>query len=272
MGFWIEVGLNTNACYTPFMPQNFYDRVAKKFGGYGYGNGIKLGYKSEYPKDDPEKIFKEKLLSLGSKDKTALDIGCADGKFTLSIAPHFKKVYGIDISRVNLDIANSHRTDERSKNVEYSFQNASRTSFEDSFFDIAYCRRGPTFYEEYHRILKTRGYYLEIGIGEMDTIELKKLFGRGQGYGKWDKSKLGENLKKLQATGFKVIYAENFHYFEYYPSFEKFDLFLQRVPIFEDFDSEKDKVALQKYVKKFSTDKSILLSRHRLVMVVQKVS
>ena len=46
------------------MAQNFYDKVAKKFGGYGYGNGAKPLYKSEYPAGDPEKIFKEKLLEL----------------------------------------------------------------------------------------------------------------------------------------------------------------------------------------------------------------
>lgn len=254
------------------MAQNFYNKVAKKFGGYGYGNGRKPQYKSGYPVGDPEKIFKEKLLELSSKDKTALDIGCADGKFTLSIAPCFKKVYGIDISKENLNIANSHRADERSKNVEYSFQNAEHTSFEDSFFDMAYCRRGPTFYKEYHRILKANGYYLEIGIGEMDTVELKMIFGRGQGYGKWEKSTLDENLKELQNIGFKVVFAENFHYFEYYPSYEELDLFLQGVPIFEDFNSEKDKALLQKYIEKFSTDKVIQLSRHRVVMVVQKIA
>ena len=252
------------------MSRNFYDKVAKKFGGYGYGTGPR--YKSEYPEGNPEKIFKEKLLGMSSKGKIALDIGCADGKFTLSISPFFKKVYGIDTSKVNLDIAKSHNADERSKNIEYSLQDASNTSFENAFFDIAYCRRGPSYYEEYHRILKTNGYYLEIGIGEMDTIELQKIFGRGQGWGKWGKSKLDENLKELQDLGFKVVFAQNFHYFEYYPSYEEFDLFLQGVPIFEDFDSEKDKAPLQNYVKKFSTDKGIMLSRHRLVMVVQRIS
>lgn len=254
------------------MTRDFYDKVAQKFGGYGYGNGSKPKYISEYPTgDDPEKIFKEKLLELSSSDKTALDIGCADGKFTLTIAPFVKKLYGIDTSKVNLDVAESHSGDERSKNVEYSLQDASHTSFKDSFFDLAYCRRGPSYFNEYHRVLKTDGYYLEIGIGEMDTVELKKVFGRGQNYGKWDTSTLDRNLNELQSIGFKIIFAENFHYFEYYPSYKEFDLFLQGVPIFEDFDSEKDKVAVQKYVKKFSTDKGIQLSRHRLVMVVRKV-
>jgi len=258
------------SCYTSIMVNNFYDKVAKKFGGYGYGTDLR--YTSEYPTGNPEKVFKEKLLGLSSKDKIALDIGCADGKFTISVAPSFQKIYGIDTSKINLDIAKSHNDDERSKNVEYSLQDASHTSFEDFFFDVAYCRRGPSYYTEYYRVLKTNGHYFEIGIGEIDTVELKKIFGRGQNYGKWDKSTLDENLRELQGLGFKVVFAENFHYFEYYPTYEEFDLFLQGVPIFEDFDSEKDKGILQKYVEKFSTNKGIMLSRHRLVMVVQKIS
>ncbi|OGM83568.1 hypothetical protein A2376_01300 [Candidatus Woesebacteria bacterium RIFOXYB1_FULL_47_31] len=106
----------------------------------------------------------------------------------------------------------------------------------------------------------------------MDAIELKKIFGRGQGYGKWNNSKLNDNLKELGNLGFKVVFAKNYHYFEYYPSYEELDLFLQGVPIFEDFNPEKDKAALQRYVEKFTTDKGIQLSRHRLVMVMQKVS
>lgn len=69
------------------MSENFYDKVAKKFGGYGYSTNPM--YTSEYPSGEPEKVFKDKLLGLSSKDKTALDIGCADGKFTLAIAPFF---------------------------------------------------------------------------------------------------------------------------------------------------------------------------------------
>jgi SAM-dependent methyltransferase len=252
------------------MTTNFYDKVAQKFGGYGYGIGPR--YKSVYPGGDPEKVFKEKLLGLSSKKKIALDIGCADGKFTLSVAPSFQKIYGIDISKLNLAVAKNHSNDERSNNVEYSFQDANHTSFEDSFFDIAYCRRGPSYYEEYHRILKTNGYYLEIGIGEMDTVELQKIFGRGQNYGKWNTSTLDKDIKELQDLGFQVVFAKNYHCFQYYPSYEEFDLFLQGVPIFEDFDSEKDKVALHRYVNKFSTDKGIQLSRHRLVLVVRKIS
>lgn len=104
----------------------------------------------------------------------------------------------------------------------------------------------------------------------MDAVELKKIFGRGQGYGKWGKSTLDENLKQLQSLGFKIIFAESFHCFEYYPSYKELDLFLQGVPIFEDFDSKKDKSKLEIYISKFQTAKGIKLSRHRIVLVAQK--
>ncbi len=94
------------------MVSNFCDKIAIKFGGYGYGNSKKAVYKSEYPAGDPEKIFKEQLLGLSSKNKIALDIGCADGKFTLSIARYFEKIFGIDTSKLNLDIAMSNRNDD----------------------------------------------------------------------------------------------------------------------------------------------------------------
>jgi SAM-dependent methyltransferase len=248
---------------------DFYDKIAVKLGGYGYGNDHKPTYKSEYPNGDPEKIFKDKLLKLSSENKIVLDIGCADGKFTLSIAPFFQKIYGIDTSKVNLDIAKSHGEDERSKNVEYSFQNACHTTFKNSFFDIAYNRRGPVYYEEYFRVLKTNGMYLEIDIGEADAKELKIIFNRGQGYGKWNISVLDEKLNKLNKLGFNTIFAVNCHYFEYYPSYKQFDLFLQGVPIFEDYDSDKDKMTLQKYIRSYSSNKGIMLSRHRTVIVAQ---
>lgn len=256
------------------MSKNFYDRIAKKFGGYGYGTAPKK-YKciSTYPDghNDPENIFKSKLLELSSRQKVALDIGCADGKFTLQIAQYFKEIYGIDTSKVNLDIAKSVNKNKQIENVQYFLQNAGNTSFKGSTFDLAYNRRGPSFYKEYCRILKPKGHYLEIGIGEKDTIELKKIFGRGQNYGNWNTSRLEKDINELKDLAFSIVFAKDYHYFEYYPSFEAIDIFLQGVPIFEDFDSEKDRPLLQKYVKKYSKDKGIEVSRHRIVMVAQKI-
>lgn len=248
---------------------NFYDKVAKKFGGYAFGSN-KPKYTSEYPNGNPEEIFKAKLLDLSGKDKEALDIGCGDGKFTFEIAQNFHSIQGIDNSVELLKIALSKKEEFKIENTDFKQEDASKTSFPDESFDVVFCRRGPSFYKEYYRVIKKGGYYLEIGIGEKDCVDIKKVFGRGQNYGEWDQSRLAKDKEELTRIGFKIVYVEDFIYNEYYPSLDALDDFLQGVPIFEDFDSAKDRVYLENYCTKFKAGESILLPRHRVVYIVQK--
>lgn len=241
------------------MLSNFYDKVARKFGDY---HSSHHKYIAEYPNSDPEKVFKEKLLGLAGKGKIALDVGCADGYFTLSVAPYFKKIMAIDLSRGMLKAAQNLQKEKDIKNVSFEYQDVRKMPYEDLSFDIVYNRRGPQDFPQFFRVLKNGGYYIEIRIGENDARALKNVFGRGQGYGQWS-SVLKEDTRKLEKIGFKVIYAKGFSCDEYYPFYSDLDLFLQGVPIFEDFDSEKDRKLLEKYVEKFQTSKGIRLSRHR---------
>lgn len=248
---------------------NFYDKVAKKFGGYAYGNN-KPKYVSEYSSGKPEEIFKNKLLEFTKPSFAGLDIGCGDGKFTFEVSSHFIKIHGIDNSSELLSIAEVQKKNLNIKNVEFKFEDASKTSFPDESFDIIYCRRGPSFYSEYYRLLKKGGYYLEIGIGEKDCVDLKKVFGRGQGYGTWDQSRLNKDRNEFISIGFEIIFTEAISYDEYYASQKELDTFLQGVPIFEDFNSDRDKTHLELYCKKFKTNKGVSLSRQRVVYVIQK--
>ena len=248
---------------------DFYDKVAKKFGGYAFASN-KPKYFSEYPNGNPEEIFKNKLLELAKTDCIALDIGCGDGKFAFEVSKHFSFIHGIDRSKELLSIAESKKRALGVINVDFTLEDAEKTSFSNESFDIIFCRRGPSFYKEYYRLLKKGGHYLEIGIGEKDCVDLKKVFGRGQGYGTWNKSRLNKDKNELAKVGFKIIFAKAISCNEYYDSIDEMDRFLQGVPIFEDFDSDKDSDYLETYCKKFETSKGILLPRQRVVYVVQK--
>jgi SAM-dependent methyltransferase len=248
------------------MTNNFYDKVAKKFGGYHTPSK----HIKEYPDQDPEKVFKEKLLQLSGKDKVALDVGCADGRFTLSVASYFQKIIAIDISEEMLKSAKNLQRKQKIINVIFEKQDAFATSYQSSFFDIVYNRRGPSNHNESYRLLKLGGYLIDITIGEKDCQEIKEIFKRGQGYGQWTESKLEKERQTLKKIGFAIIYSKDFFYTEYYPTYQDLDLFLQGVPIFEDFDSKKDEKLLKAYVDKFETDKGIKLPRHRVVLVAKK--
>lgn len=250
---------------------NFYDKVAKKFGGYAFGKSH-VDHLSEYLDGDPETIFKTKLLSLAGKNKIALDAGCGDGKFAFQIAKYFLSITGIDLSKKLLEIARRKQKTLKIKNITFEFQDASKTSFPDNFFDVIFSRRGPTPFSEFYRLLKLGGYFIGINIGEKDCQEIKEIFGRGQGYQEWNISRLEKDRQKLNKVGFEVVFAQDYLYDEYYASYQDLDLFLQGVPIFEDFDSEKDKKYLEKYVSKFITEKGTKFPRHRVVLVARKIN
>lgn len=245
--------------------QKFYDKVAKKFGGYK-GKAI---YKSKFPESDPEEIFLEQLVKYSSRDKIALDIGCADGRFTLKVAERFHKIFGIDISSEMLAKVKQFQEEQKVSNVVFQEANAEKLPFQDKYFDLIYSRRGPSPYSEINRVIKRGGYYLEICIGEKDAKELKEVFGRGQGFGEWGTSVSKTKTDSLSAQGFKIIFIHDYLYSEVYPDVENLDLFLQGVPIFKDFDSQKDKDHLLSYVAKMKVADGIELNRHRVVLVTE---
>ncbi|MFH0791674.1 MAG: class I SAM-dependent methyltransferase [bacterium] len=251
------------------MSTEFYDKVAKKFGGYAFGhNDVKLT--SEYPNGDPEAVFKEKIIDLINKDVAVLDVGCGDGKFAFGLAEQVSSITGIDLSEELLRVARQKKEELKVNNIDFELQDASKTSFPDNSYDLAFSRRGPTPFLELYRILNPGGYFVGINIGEKDCQEIKEVFGRGQGFGEWNSPRIEKDRGGLESVSFEIIFAQDYLYDEYYESYEDIDLFLQGVPIFEDFDSERDKELLEKYVASSKTDKGIRLPRHRIVVVARK--
>lgn len=248
----------------------FYDELAKKLGGYGFAND-NLEYRSEYPHGDPEVEFYNAVMVQARQKSVALDIGCGDGIFSFRVATAFSQIDGIDNSKELIKIANEKQAELGVENTHFIFGDASSMPYADGMFDIAFNRRGPSFYEEYSRVLKPGGAYIEIGIGEQDTRSLKKVFGRGQGYGEWMTRRIDREAKEFASSGLSVVRAEDYFYKEYYPTREMFEVFLEGVPIFEDFDRQKDKKLLDKFCALHTTASGeIELGRHRVLYVLHK--
>jgi len=151
------------------------------------------------------------------------------------------------------------------------YGDASKTPFKDGFFDVIFNRRGPSYYAEYFRLLRPGGYYIEIGIGEKDAASLKKAFGRGQNFGQWDKSTLVEEQEEMASVGLQAVFGQDYLYNEFYKDSDNFELFLQGVPIFEDFNLNKDRVFLNAYYQtSLGENGKVKLERHRIVIIARK--
>jgi ubiquinone/menaquinone biosynthesis C-methylase UbiE len=197
-------------------------------------------------------------------------VGCADGRFTLSISPNFGYVHAIDFSEGMLESARKAQEVSGITNVKFEKADLFKNNLPSGEYDLIYCRRGPTDYGEFYRLLKSGGYYLEIKIGEKDAQEIKEVFGRGQGFGKWNQSVSEKVSNELKEAGINPTYVADYTYNEYYESQEDLNRFLLSVPIFEDYDPLKDKVVFEKYVKENTSEKGIKLPRHRVVVIARK--
>lgn len=248
------------------MSQDFYDKVAKKFGNYT----TPAKSTDVFLNGEPEGIFKQKLLQVSGEEKVVLDSGCGDGRFTLSITPYFRKVIGNDTSKLMLKAASKLQKKEGIENVEFIEKRTNDLDYPKNYFDVIYARRATTNYPLFYKMIKPGGHVLTIEIGEKDTQELEEVFGRGQNFGGFNNPRSEKEKEEIEKAGFKVIYCKDFYYNEYYLSYNDLDTFLQGVPIFEDYDSLKDKKYLEKYVGRFKTEKGINLSRHRYVIVAVK--
>lgn len=248
---------------------NFYDRIGKKYGGYDIsGNNILR----EFPEGNPENIFRKTLLNYSGLDRNALDLGCGDGKFTLSIASRFKKIFAVDTSKILLAAALRLQKEKAIHNVTFEFQDAVHTNYSDNFFDVVYSRRGPVPFQEIQRVLKPRGVFIGIEIAELDCKELKEVLGKGQNYEEWNGfSRKQKNIKIFKSLDLKIISVKDYFLKEYYPDYKSLESFLRRAPIFEDFNTRKDGMKLIKYINNNMTSKGIELSRHKLVIVAKKL-
>jgi 2-polyprenyl-3-methyl-5-hydroxy-6-metoxy-1,4-benzoquinol methylase len=87
--------------------------------------------------NDSKGIIRKTILRFASKQKTVIDIGCAIGKWLPILSPAFKKVYAIDISKKNLEIAAKIYPD--FKNVKYERIDMSDKKSKIQKCDFAIC-------------------------------------------------------------------------------------------------------------------------------------
>jgi len=93
-----------------------------------------------------------------------LDVGCGDGSFSILLkeASHAQELYGIELCKENVEIANK-----RGVNVICLNINSEKFPFEDDFFDAVYAGEiiehvfdPDSLLDEVHRVLKPNGFFL----------------------------------------------------------------------------------------------------------------
>lgn len=100
---------------------------------------------------------------------TLLDVGCGEGYY-LSNLPEISERWGIDVSKEAVRYAAA-----REKNARFLVATASHLPFDDGAFDALLSMFALTLPEEFSRVLKQNGIFLQVLAGENHLPNLKKL-------------------------------------------------------------------------------------------------
>ncbi|KAM3916141.1 putative methyltransferase [Leptodactylus fuscus] len=108
----------------------------------------------------------------------AVDIGCGTGRYTIPLAPHFKKVLGIDISESQINVAKQYNS---ADNVSYMVAPAEKLPLKEASVDLvtagltAHWFTFDKFANEAVRVMKTKGFLALHSFHPTFHIEYKDL-------------------------------------------------------------------------------------------------
>lgn len=118
-------------------------------------------------KNDRKGLIVSAIRSVASRKKTVIDIGCAIGKWLPVLSPVFKKVFAVDISAENLDIAK--KLYPKLSNVQYDRLDMSNPKAKMPLCDVGVCinailtdslKKRNSFFTNLNKCIKTNGHLI----------------------------------------------------------------------------------------------------------------
>jgi len=228
--------------------------------------------------DKRKKVFGEKwdfleiVRGYVTSESILLDIGTGGGKKLLDVARFVKKAYGIDHQESMIITANENLGKSEMSNVEFKLADAKELPFPAEYFNVVMCRHAPFYAEEVYRVLRHCGTFLTQQVySEKDALNIKRIFGRGQGFGReYESNPVRRYVQELQATGLKILRKDTYNATEYYADMADLIFLLRNTPLVPDFDIDNDQRCLEEIEKKYKTKNGIKTNSARFLVLCKK--
>lgn len=163
-------------------------------------------------KNDSKGLIVSAIKAVASGNKTAIDIGCAIGKWLPVLSPVFKKVYAVDISAENLDIAK--KLYPKLSNVQYDRIDMSSPNAKMPVCDVGICinailtdslKKRNVFFTNLKKCIKKNGHLILV-IPSLESSMLTSIIRQ-----RWnpDKDAIGAIKKNKSSFQLKNILQGN---------------------------------------------------------------
>ena len=219
----------------------------------------------------------EILKKITNKNSKILDLGTGGGEKLLKYFPKVKEILGTDFSSEMIKTANKNLEESKRKNIFFKVMNNLKMDTHNEYYDVVVARNTVIDSKQIYKTLNKNGCLLIHGVDKYDCWELKKIFGKGQGY--FDERPISIiDYENVLDAGFKDVELIPIHERQYLKTKSELLLFLLKVPIIDDFCEENkdyyktqiDEKKLDKYIERNSYDKGIRIVRRYYGIVGKK--
>ena len=214
--------------------------------------------------------FLEIIKKYISKETILLDIGTGGGEKLLQIAKFVKRAYGIDNTRGMIATAKKNLTKSKISNIEFKLADAKKLPFPNEYFDVVISRHAPFYAKEVYRVLKPNGLFITQQVGEKDAENIKRIFGRGQSFGKKSGTLMNKYIQELKNSGFKILRKDTYNATVYYANMADLIFILKNTPTIPDFNIKKDQKFLEEIEQKYKTKDGIKTNSFRFLIICKK--
>lgn len=223
--------------------------------------------------------FYQKIRENTNEKSLCLDLGTSGGENVLNNYPDVGMIIATDFSEEMIKTAKNNIKYYTNKKIKFTKMNNLEMSFPKETFDLISARHTIIDAKQIHNCLVSSGIVVIEGIDKEDCWEIKELFGRGQSYN--DEISISEkDYLDLKEAGFKDIEKVKILQNEYYETENDLMALLLKTPILDDFSEIEEKEfkhrsiiereVFDEYVKKYKTERGILLKRVLYGIVAKK--
>lgn len=153
-------------------------------------------------KNDSKGLIVSAIKTVSSKNKSVIDIGCAVGKWLPVLSPIFKKVYAVDISKENLEIAKNMYPE--FSNIVYNRIDMSNAKAKMPLCDAGICinailthslKKRNIFFNNLQKCIKKNGHLILV-IPSLESSMLTSIIRQ-----RWNPDKDANDVIKKNKTG-----------------------------------------------------------------------
>lgn len=211
----------------------------------------------------------EELLS---GKESVLDMGSGDGRVLTALASKLRRGIGVDVSKDRVDRARLNLPIKLRMRVHFTRASSHAVPAPDGAFHVVLNRHAPLFPEEIDRVLAPGGIFATQQVGNQNVRAIRSAFSEARGPlpEMPDEVALPGTVRALSEAGYEVVRQDEYDVPLVFGDAASLLFWLQKVPLPQDFDIERDAETVLEILDRLSTPNGILTNEHRELLVVQK--